>query len=208
MILQAIRSKNGVQLQIDLGLTLFKTILSRKKNQAETLTTRHFLNVSTRNHKRRTARGIICPSMTCPGGGGATPSCPGWGSNLWYPFLGLGSLTWDWGPPPMTGVPSACDWGPLPMTGVPPAWDWSNSPGTGVPPTHLGQWYPLPGTGVPYLKGYRTSYWSTSPPPERTWDQWLEVFCYGDGLTPLTPQMLTDRHLQKYNFPSYSVRGW
>ena len=106
---------------------------------------------------RETARGINCPSITYPGGGGYP--------NLFkrYPIL-----YWLGGYPPGTGVPLVQDWGvphPILAGGYHPnTWDW----GTPPPPTPCqvwgtdlgGTWYPV--TGVP-------------PPPPRKDIDLLEV---------------------------------
>ena len=64
------------------------------------------------NCKRRTARTVTCPGITCPGGG--VQSCPGW--------LGEGYPILDRGYP----ILSCSGWGVphLVMTGVPPCLDW------------------------------------------------------------------------------------
>ena len=50
----------------------------------------------------------------------------------------------------------------------------------GVPPCHYWMGYPHP------QKGHRTRHCST-PPLERTWDQWMEVLWDGDGVLPPPP---------------------
>ena len=160
------------------------------------------LETSTRNRKRRTARGITCPGgrvyhpvlgwyPSCPGPGvypiltwprRDTPSCPGWEGVPHpdlaggYPILswrGRGTSSW-----PGQGVP-------CPGWGVP----HTSLPGTEVPP-RLGLWYPPPPQKEPTTshsqKWHGTSWsivgwrWGTpSPPPcgQTDWRLWKHNPC-------------------------------
>ena len=106
----------------------------------------------------RSKHSLYCSVL---GGGGDTPCGPGggWGCLL-HPVLARTS-TASW---PGWGVPHPG------LVRVPPIWDWST-------PSHLVLVYPPrdmgPGTGVP---------------PERTWDQWMEVLWDGDGVPNVIPQ--------------------
>ena len=57
------------------------------------------------NRKRCTARSITCPSLTCPGEGGTTPSCPSWGCTPSCPCWGGGYPSLVLAGGTQTGVP-------------------------------------------------------------------------------------------------------
>ena len=135
------------------------------------------------NCKRRTAHGVACLSITFPGGGGG------------YPVLSLGGGGYF--------IPSCSGWEGYPIL----SWmgglrERTHSTGTGVSPEGHGtsgsimgwRW----GTVVGANDNKELCLWCvdilwpcqgltfTVPqvPPERTWDQWLEVLLDGDGVLP------------------------
>ena len=113
------------------------------------------------NHKRRTTRGVTCPSVTCPGGGRGYPSpvMTGWGLPQVLSWLAGGG-----------GYPS-----PILARGYP-------CPGVN---SHLGLGYAPAWDGLTSLAWD----WGTPHPPtdwgtllERTCNQLLEVLWDGDGV--------------------------
>ena len=146
------------------------------------------------NRKRRTARGITCPSAIHFHGEG------GWG----YPHPAL-----DVGVPPSSpdgggDTPSSPNGGGVPLSSLglypPLGHGWGYPQKNGVTP-HIGTWMGVPLSWTGTWLGYSpTPSWDLDgvplPPPPKTWSGYSPVDRY------------TDRRVSNYYLTSYFVRGW